>query len=346
MNADRMIDPSVVHGRLLTIDTHIDIPWPDRGDAFGPSARRVDLAKMQAGGLKVGCFAAFVPQGPRDAAGENEAFERACAMLSAIAAMAGHHGTIQARLARTAEEIETIARAGTIAVVAAVENGYAIGTELARLDVLARLGARYLTLTHNGHNAIGDAAIPRSDLGDPATLHNGLSEFGRAAIGRMNALGMVVDVSHAAKSTMLQAVAASGAPVAATHSSVHALCPHPRNLDDEQLDAIAGCGGVVQITAMAAFLRRHAKESEVSVADFADHIDYAVRRIGIAHVGISSDFDGGGGFNGWHDASESPHLTAELLRRGYDEEAMAALWGGNFLRVMRQAEAFAAPQAR
>ncbi|MGH7118486.1 MAG: dipeptidase [Acetobacteraceae bacterium] len=341
-----MIDPAAMHARLLTIDTHIDIPWPDRGDAFGPSTRRVDFAKMQAGGLKAGCFAAFVPQGPRDAETGQKAFKRACAMLSAIAAMAGSHGSIQARLAQSAADIETIAREGAIAVVAAVENGYAIGTDLTHLDALARLGARYLTLTHNGHNALGDAAVPRADLGDTAALHNGLSEFGRAVIARMNALGMVVDVSHAAKSTMLQAVAASRAPVAATHSSIHALCAHPRNLDDEQLDALASSGGVVQITAMPAFLRRHAKTAEVSVADFADHIDYAVRRIGIAHVGISSDFDGGGGLNGWHDASESPNLTTELLRRGYDEEAVAALWGGNFLRVMRKAEALVAQHAR
>ncbi len=346
MNADRMLDPVALHARLFTIDTHIDIPWPDRGDAFGPSARRVDLAKMQAGRLKAGCFAAYVPQGPRTEEAEQAAFERARAMLAAIAAMAGSRDGIQARLARTAAEIETIAREGAIAIVPAVENGYAIGTDLTRLDALVSLGARYLTLTHNGHNALGDAAIPRADLGDAKTQHGGLSDFGRAVIARMNALGMLVDVSHAAKSTMLQAIAASRSPVAATHSSVHALCPHPRNLDDEQLDALAECGGVVQVTAVPAFLRRDAKDTEVSVIDFADHIDYAVRRIGIAHVGISSDFDGGGGFHGWHDASESANLTSELLRRGYDEQAVGALWGGNFLRVMRAAEAEAGGHAQ
>lgn len=339
MNADRMLDPVALHARLCTIDTHIDIPWPDRGDASGPSARRVDLAKMRAGGVKAGCFAAYVPQGPREPQASQAAFERAQAMLAAIAAMAGSRNGIEARLARSAAEIEMIGRDGEIAIVPVVENGYAIGTELEHLDLLAGLGARYLTLTHNGHNALGDAAVPRADLGDAKALHGGLSEFGRAAIARMNALGMLVDVSHAAKSTMLQAIEASRAPVAATHSSIHALCPHPRNLDDEQLDALGEHGGVVQITAVPAFLRRDAKDSEVTVIDFADHIDYAVRRIGIAHVGISSDFDGGGGFHGWHDASESPNLTAELLRRGYDEQAVAALWGGNFLRVMRAAEA-------
>jgi len=97
-------------------------------------------------------------------------------------------------------------------------------------------------------------------------------------------------------------------------------------------------GGVIQITAVASFLKRDAKPEAVTVADFADHIDYAVRRIGIEHVGISSDFDGGGGFSGWHNASESANITVELLRRGYDRQAIAALWGGNFLRLLRIAE--------
>ncbi|MDA8050981.1 MAG: dipeptidase [Rhodospirillales bacterium] len=337
-----MTDPLAVHARLFTIDTHIDIPWPDVGDAFGPSTRRVDLAKMRAGGVKGGCFAAYVPQGPRSTEAEQAAFERARAMLTVIGAMAGIRGEVRARLARNSMEIEAAAAEGVIAVVPAVENGYAIGADLDRLDVFAALGARYLTLTHNGHNALGDSAIPRADLGDEAALHGGLSAFGRAVIARLNAIGLLVDVSHAAKSTMLQAVGLSRSPVVATHASVHALCPHPRNLDDEQLDAIADRGGVVQITAVPAFLRRDAKEGEVGVVDFVDHVEYAMRRIGIAHVGISSDFDGGGGFRGWHDATESPNITAELLRRGYDERVVAALWGGNFLRVMRAAEALMA----
>ena len=336
-----MIDPRGLHAHLFTMDTHIDIPWPDKGDAFGPSERRVDLAKMRAGGLKAGCFAAYVPQGPLTEAAESAAFERAQAMLAAINAMAGSREGIRARVARSAAAIEAVVEQGAIAVVPAVENGYAVGTDIDRLAALAALGARYLTLTHNGHNALGDAAVPRSDLGNTAALHGGLSALGRAAIARMNALGMLVDVSHAAKSTMLQAAAASRSPVVATHASIHAICPHPRNLDDEQLDALADVGGVVQITAVPGFLRAEGKEGEVGLEEFAAHVDYAVRRIGIAHVGISSDFDGGGGFRGWHDAAESANVTAELLSRGYDEKAISALWGGNFLRLMRAAERLA-----
>ena len=141
---------------------------------------------------------------------------------------------------------------------------------------------------------------------------------------------------------MLQAAEASRTPIVSTHSCVSALCDHPRNMDDAQLDALRDVGGVIQITAVPAFLKQNAKAEQVTAADFADHVDYAVRRIGIDHVGISSDFDGGGGFSGWHDAGDSPNITAELLRRGYDRGALAALWGGNFLRVMRVAEEAAA----
>jgi membrane dipeptidase len=219
-----------------------------------------------------------------------------------------------------------------------VENGHAIGETLDHLDAFRALGARYMTLTHNGHNALADSSVPRRDLGDGPTLHGGLSDLGREAIGRMNRLGMMVDVSHTSKAAMLQAIAASSTPVMATHSSIRALCDHPRNLDDEQLDALAESGGVVQVTLVSFFLKAGKKESEVTLDDFLDHIDYAVQRVGIAHVGIGSDFDGGGGVVGWRDAGESANVTAELMRRGYDQPAIAALWGGNFLRLMRLAE--------
>ncbi|HET7880149.1 MAG TPA: membrane dipeptidase, partial [Acetobacteraceae bacterium] len=159
-----------------------------------------------------------------------------------------------------------------------------------------------------------------------------------AAIAELNRLGMLVDVAHVSRDTMLQAAELSRTPVLSTHSCIRTLCDNPRNMDDAQLDALRDVGGVIQITAVASFLKQDAKPEAVTVADFADHVDYAVRRIGLQHVGISSDFDGGGGFSGWHDASESANITAELHRRGYDRQAIAALWGGNFLRLLRIAE--------
>jgi len=154
----------------------------------------------------------------------------------------------------------------------------------------------------------------------------------------MNRIGMLIDVSHVSRQAMLQAASLSRVPVVATHSCIKTLCDVARNMDDQQLDVMRDVGGVVQITAVSAFLRPRARPDEVTVSHFVDHIDYAVNRIGLAHVGISSDFDGGGGFAGWHDAGESANLTIELVRRGYGAAEIALLWGGNFLRVMRMAE--------
>ncbi len=341
MNDAIQTDALALHRALLTLDTHIDIPWPTGPDPFLDGTRRVDLPKMLRGGLTAGCFAAYVPQVARTPENETAAFERAIAMLQAIRAMGRSQDAIVARVAVTAAEIEAAKRDGVLAIVPAVENGFAMGQDLSRLARFRALGARYLTLTHNGHNALADSCNPRTDLGDAATEHGGLSQLGRAAIAALNRLGMLVDVAHVSRATMLQAAEVSRTPVVSTHSCIRALCDHPRNMDDEQLDALRDVGGVVQITAVSAFLRKDAKPEAVTPADFVDHVDYAVRRIGIEHVGISSDFDGGGGFSGWHDAGESANITAELVRRGYGRPEIAALWGGNFLRVLRLAEEMA-----
>ena len=332
-------DPALLHARLLTLDSHIDIPWPDPPDPFTATQRRVDIGKMTRGGLRAGCFAAYLPQGPRTPEGWDAAWARATAMLGAIAGMAGERNGLRATLATTTAAISDAAATPGVVIIPAVENGHALGEDVARLRELRALGACYLTLTHNGHNALSDSSNPRTDLGDSATLHGGLGALGREAVAELNRLGMLVDVSHASKAAMMQAVALSRTPVVATHSCIHALCPVPRNLDDEQLDLLRDTGGLVQITAVASFLRPGGRAEQVAVGDYMDHLDYAVRRCGIEHVGISSDFDGGGTLSGWRDAADSANLTAELLRRGYDETEIAALWGGNFLRLMAQAEA-------
>ena len=338
-----MQDAATLHAGLLTLDTHIDIPWPGGPDAFtdtprGPGGRRVDLPKMRAGGLGAGCFVAFVPQGPRTPEGFQAASSRALAMLDTIQAMGRTEAGITARITSTADAIEAAHRDGVLAVIPVVENGHAIGEDLGLLAEFRARGACYLTLTHNGHNLLADSSNPRTDLGDGETLHGGLSELGQAAIGELNRLGMLVDISHVSRQAALQAAMLSRTPVLATHSCIRVLCDVPRNVDDTMLDALRDCGGMVNITAVPSFLRPGGKADAVTVSDYMDHLDYAVRRIGLAHVGISSDFDGGGGFQGWHDASESANLTAELVRRGYGATEIAALWGGNFLRLLRTAE--------
>ena len=331
-----------LHASILALDSHIDIPWPGGDDPFQLSAnRRADLPKMRSGGLGAGCFAAYIPQGPLDPAAHAAAATRAFAMLDRIAEMGVARDGILTRLCTTADAIEQAHVDGAIAIVPAMENAYAFGEDLSLIARFRAKGARYATLTHNGHNLIADSAIPRRDLGDGEIRHGGLSPLGREAVAEMNRLGMLVDVSHLSRASMLQAAQASSTPVVATHSCVRALCDHPRNLDDVQLDALRDSGGLIQITAMPGFLRARRQPGagrEVDVADLVDHIDYVVRRIGAAHVGISSDFDGGGAIAGWSNAAETPAVTAELVRRGYRPDEIAGFWSGNFLRLLRQAE--------
>ena len=341
MNDAIQPDPFSIHRTIVTLDTHIDIPWPSGPDPFQDGPRRVDLPKMLRGGLSAACFVAYVPQIGRTPASEDAAFARAVAMLEQINRMGQADSTIAVRVAARADSILAAKRDDVLAIVPCVENGFAVGADLSRIATFRRLGAIYMTLTHNGHNALADSCNPRRDLGDRETEHGGLSALGRAAVAAMNRTGMLVDVAHTSRDTMVQAAEASRTPIVSTHSCVSALCGHSRNMTDWQLDVIRDVRGVIQITAVAGFLKPNAKPEEVTVADFADHIEYAVNRIGIDHVGISSDFDGGGGFSDWHDASQSPNITVELLRRGFDRAALEKLWGGNFLRVMRVAEGLA-----
>jgi membrane dipeptidase len=336
-----MQDAAALHRATLTLDSHIDIPWPNGADPFTETTRHVDLPKMQEGGLDAGCFVAFVPQGPRTPDDVQLATDRALAMLDTINAMGTSRNGIIARICPTAAAVEQAKQDNVLAITPAVENGHAIGKDLRLLQRFRSLGVCYVTVTHNGHNLLADSANPRRDLGDDASLHGGLSGLGREAVAEMNRVGILVDVSHVSRQAMLQAVMLSRVPVVASHSCATALCGHPRNLDDTQLDALRDTGGLVQITAMPPFLRARGRSETVGVAEFVDHIDYVVRRIGLGHCGISSDFDGGGAISGWRHAGESANITAELVRRGYGHAEIAALWGGNFLRLMRAAEQFA-----
>ncbi len=318
----------------LILDTHIDIRWPEPPDWTTHTRQLVDLPKMQAGGMSAAVFIAYVQQGKRDAAGHAQAADRAMAMLAHIRARGDAPGT---RFCATPDALEACFAAGETAVLSAVENGYAMGLELARIDAWRRLGAIYLTVTHDGHNALADSARPKPALGDSVAEHGGLSALGEAAVAEMNRVGLMVDCAHVSKAGMLRAAAMSRVPIAVTHTACTALCPHPRGIDDEQLDAIRAVGGIAQITAVPAFLRTppQGQPAQASVADIVDHMEHAIRRIGLEHVGVSSDFDGGGAVQGWKDASETPAIAAELARRGYGAREIGLLWSGNFLRVWR-----------
>lgn len=338
----------------LAFDTHIDIPWPERTPEGLPAweggsleqawlsageeagERCFTLPKAQTGGLNAACLAAYVPQGPLSQEGHEAAWRRVQAMLTVIHNLGKRPGS-SARLAVTAADVRRAAADGKVAVVPVVENGYAVGEDPARLEELARkFSLRYMTLTHNGHNALADAAVAPLE---PAGRHGGLSAVGREMIAVMNKTGVLIDVSHAAKTTMMQASELSETPVFASHSCIRTLCDHARNLDDEQLHRLKETGGLVQITAMPPFLR---KGGGGDMKDLMAHVRYAVERLGVEHVGLSSDFDGGGGIEGWRDASQTRAVTQALEAEGFDPSEIAALWGGNMLRLLEQAEKRAA----
>ena len=280
-----------------------------------------------------------------------------------------------------------------------VENGYSLGTDLANIQKFQEMGARYLSLSHNGHSQLSDSNTGERD---GVWLHNGLSELGKQAVAELNRVGIILDLSHPSKEANLQAIALSQAPVMASHSSARALNDVSRNLSDEELMAVRENGGVVQAVAFASYVNSEKNSAHqealralqqevasetgfemvhrrtlftmseedreayraafrpvqdavaarmdevnavappVDVSDFVDHIDYMVDLMGIDHVGISSDFDGGGGVEGWGDASETFNVTLELVRRGYTEEEIEKLWSGNLLRVLDEVQAVAA----
>ena len=415
-STDRMADPRVataraIHDRVTAMDTHVDIPNNFATPEVDPGMRgraQVDLVKMREGGLDAAFFIVYVGQGPRTPEGNQRAKDAAMNKFTAIHRMAEQMYPDRIAIAYRADDVERIRQSGKLVAAIGIENGYVIGNDLSLIKTYFDLGARYMTLTHNGHNDIGDSNTPA----EPE--HNGLSPFGEQVVREMNRVGVMVDISHVGKKTMLDAVRISRAPVIASHSSTSALANVPRNMDDEQLLALKQNGGVMQTVAFRGYVKvmppakdsslralrtefgvtggrggggggrggaggagaagtgapatppgmtvdqlppdrraeydRRLAEIEVrwpvaNVQDFVNHIDHAVKLIGIDHVGISSDFDGGGGVMGWNDASETFNVTLELVRRGYTEEQIAKLWSGNLIRVWREVERVARQQA-
>jgi len=329
-------DPDAIHADSLPLDSHVDIPFDYATEAVDPldGDLQVNLQKMRAGGLDSAFFIVYVEQAERTPAGYEQAAIDALTKFDAIHRMTELYPD-EIGLAESADDLLGLAEQGKLVAAIGIENGFVIGTDLSLLDRYFELGARYMTLVHNGHNDIADSAQPREELGDGDTEHGGVSNFGAEVIRRMNELGIMVDISHASKAAALEAIALSAAPVIASHSSVRALTDHVRNLDDEALLSLRDKGGVVQIVAFNAYL---GDGESPSVSDLVDHIDYTVNLIGVEHVGISSDFGGGGGIEGWNDASETPAVTAELVRRGYSANEIQMLWSGNLLRVWREVE--------
>ncbi|MBL0889557.1 MAG: dipeptidase [Gemmatimonadaceae bacterium] len=385
-----------LQAKVLSIDTHVDIS-PANFTETGPNytsklpRTQVDLVKMEEGGLAGAFLIVYVGQTANlNAEGYARAHEQAIEKFEAIHRLTEKLAPARAEIAYTAADARRIHKAGKRVIFIGVENGFPIGSDITNVKKFHDLGGRYMSLAHNGHSQLSDSNTGERD---GVWLHNGLSPLGRQVIAEMNRLGMMIDVSHPSKASMLQTVALSKAPIIASHSGARALCGHSRNMDDEQLDALKKNGGVIQLVAFNSYTkcnarrdaereaaiaelrkqygitatsrvevqraiealpndkrnaylaaqeditaRRYPSDPPATVKDFVDHIDYVVKRIGIDHVGISSDFDGGGGVEGWRSASETVNVTAELVRRGYTEAEIAKIWGGNLLRVMEQVE--------
>ncbi|MGB3606989.1 dipeptidase [Psychroserpens sp.] len=390
-----------IHENVITLDTHCDINIKNFTDTLNYTQNlesQVNLPKMNAGGLDVAWFVVYTGQDSLTTKGYKNAYINAISKFEAIHKLVKELAPNQIELALTSNDVRQISNSGKKVAMIGIENGYPIGEDISNVEKFYNLGARYMSLSHNGHSQLCDSNTGEKDN---VWLHHGLSDLGKDVIKEMNRLGMMIDVSHPSKEAMRDMIELSRAPIIASHSSARALCNHSRNLDDEQLEWMKKNGGVVQTVAFQAYtnteknnMRDHAIKSirediaksigstwyersematlseekkeafydvrgtiikmadekaktlkdfppKVNVSDFVDHIDYMVEKIGLQHVGISSDFDGGGGVEGWSDASETFNVTLELVKRGYTEEQIEKLWSGNLLRVLDDVQAIA-----
>lgn len=388
-----------IHNRVLVLDTHVDINvanFTNENNYTEDLGNQVNLPTMKAGGLDVAWFIVYTSQGPLSTEGYKSAYENAISKFEAIHRLTKEIAPDKIGLAVNSSEARQLHRSGKKVAMIGVENAYPLGLDISRVKEFYDRGARYMSLSHNGHSQFCDSNTGEKDS---LWVDKGVSDLGRQVIEEMNKWGMMIDISHPSKQSIKDMISLSKAPIIASHSSARALCNHSRNLDDEQLDWIKSNGGVVQTVAFSSYVnsekhtayasalskkvenlakergiemmswdqirklkdtdrktyvkeyRAMSKEAAlmmnesdpkpVNVADFVDHIDYLVTKMGLDHVGISSDFDGGGGVYGWNDASETLNVTAELLKRGYSEEEIGQLWSGNLLRVLDRVEAIA-----
>ena len=326
---------------IITIDTHIDINVKNFTDSLNytmDTDTQFNLPNMMEGGLDVAWLVVYTAQGELNEDGYEAAYENAISKFDAIDRLVNIYAPDQVELALTSNDVKRILAKGKKVIMIGVENAYSMGLETSNVREFWERGARYVSLSHNGHSQFSDSNTGEFD---GTALHNGLSDLGKELVELLNYYGIMIDISHPSKEAIRQMTELSKAPVIASHSSARALRDHPRNVDDEQLKWIKENGGVIQTTALGFFLTDR-EDTPANMDDFMDHIDYMVEKIGIDHVGISSDFDGGGGIVGWEDTSQTMNVTSALRERGYSESEIAKLWGGNLLRVLDEVQKIAA----
>lgn len=317
------------HRQYVILDSHTDTPmhFHPQFDLGSSAQTLVDLSKMELGEVTASVMVAYLPQGKVDTIGHHQAIEQTETILRELHRQVEAHSE-RAIIAHSVSDIQRAKAEGKRAILPAIENGYAIGEDLSLIQRYRdKYGIVYITLSHNGDNALCDSACKSS------STHNGLSALGRKAVKEMNRLGIMIDISHTSPKTVVDVLELSTQPIIASHSSSRTLCDHARNLTDEQILAIASKGGVIQVCLYQGFI--HPKAEEASILHAVEHIEHIVRLVGIEHVGIGSDFDGDGELIGCHSSEALIRLTIELLQRGYTEEQLDLLWSGNFLRVMQ-----------
>jgi membrane dipeptidase len=373
--ADQLTRAHALLRRHPLVDGHNDLPWAARVlsgydfEALDVGARltttQTDLPRLAAGGVGAQFWSVFVPSTLQGDSAVTATLEQ----VDAVHRMIGTYADRLA-LARTADEVERATASGRLASLLGAEGGHSIGCSLATLRLLHVLGVRYLTLTHNDNTPWADSATDVPAVG-------GLSEFGREVVREMNRLGMMVDLSHVAATTMRAALETADAPVIFSHSSALALCDTPRNVPDDVLAALPVNGGVCMVTFVPEFVSPATAEWRVeaaaaaaevgvdaknwqafgrftatwqvehpkpdaTIAQVVAHIEHVREVAGIDHVGIGGDYDGTDTFPvGLEDVSGYPRLVAALLERSWSEDDVARLVRGNTLRVMRHVEAVA-----
>lgn len=336
--------------RLLSetplIDGHNDLPWTIRNydkaprdvAAYDLRARtpgQTDIERLRTGMVGAQFWSVYIPYESVKQGAAKTQLEQIDIARQFIARYPDVF-----ELALTASDVERIFGAGKIASLLGMEGGHAIENSLGALRAYYDLGARYMTLTHNG-------TLDWADAASDSARHGGLTPFGEEVVREMNRLGMLVDLSHVSPATMSDVLNVARAPVIFSHSSARALTDHVRNVPDSILQRLPGNGGIVMVTFVPSFVSekvrtyRGPRDSapNATITDVADHIEHVRKVAGVDHVGIGSDFDGiDRGPDGLEDVSKFPALFAELARRGWTDEELRKLAGENLLRVLREAE--------